>query len=429
MEFLDIGEKLKKLRKQLKMKQEDLVDINITRAFISMIEIGKRTPNKDTAKVIITKLKNKADELGIILDVDNLYLTRDARSDAQLFCTEKLQDMSSTKDINAIIEIGIKYKLDAILALAYVRQGGTTFQDRNYIDAFVCYVTALECYKYIDVTSEYPYLYNMMGRCKMNQLQYIEALSYFNLSSHHALLQNDFYLRKRAIYNVAVCNKKLNQIEECIKYIDIYLSICDKEQDFTVYIYANVLKSTCYETRNLYDKSIDILKSLLQDFNGISSPLLGLIYNNLGILYFKKRIFHISIEYFDKSEEIRASVDKSNLSHTIIEKASVYIEQGLDDQAITLLKHGLDLATTSNDIEYQLKSSYALADIYIHLNLQEDAEKVYLKVLSLLEQTKFENYKDESINIFVKLSSIYLEQNNIPKLKESIQILQKISGK
>ena len=37
MEFFNVGEKFKKVRKQLKMKQSELADTNITRAFISMI--------------------------------------------------------------------------------------------------------------------------------------------------------------------------------------------------------------------------------------------------------------------------------------------------------------------------------------------------------------------------------------------------------
>ena len=38
---------------------------------------------------------------------------------------------------------------------------------------------------------------------------------------------------------------------------------------------------------------------------------------------------------------------------------------------------GLDLAVISDDIEYQLKAYSALGDVYMHLNLHEDAEKIY----------------------------------------------------
>ena len=424
MEFLSVGEKLKKLRKQLNMKQEDLADTNITRAFISMIEIGKRSLNRDSSLVLINKFRVKASALGIELDVDDLYLTRNAIEDAELYCIQKLQNINSIPDIKEIVQIGNIYKLGSVLALAYTQLGDTIFEERDYIGAFTSYVSALEYYRNLGITDKYPYLYNMMGRCKISQLQFTEALTYFNFADHHALLQNNQSIRNRVIYNIAVCNKKLGRIEECIKYIDIYLSICDREQDFSVYIYANILKSTCYEANNLFDKSIDLLKGLLKNFNSISEPLLGLIYNNLGILYFKEKMFDRSLEYFDISEKIRASIDKPNLSHTVIEKASIYIEQCLYEQAISILRYGLDLATEHNDIEYQLKAYHALADIYMNLDCYKDAENLYLESLILLENNEFKNYKDEFMNIYIKLSSFYIEQNNIDRLKEILSVLK-----
>lgn len=41
MKFITPGKKLKSTRKYLKMSQKDLVDENITRGLISMIEIEK----------------------------------------------------------------------------------------------------------------------------------------------------------------------------------------------------------------------------------------------------------------------------------------------------------------------------------------------------------------------------------------------------
>ena len=426
MEFLDIGEKLKTTRKQLKMKQAALVDDNITRAFISMIEIGKRTPSKYAAQVIIAKLRTKAKELGIKLDIDDLYLSRSAKDDAEIYCTQKLEYINLAGDIKDIIKVGEKYKLDSILALAYKHLGNTEFSDKNYIESFTDYINALGYYSNLDVTEEHPYLYNMMGRCKVNQIQFLEALTYYTFAEHYSLIQNNYVIRKKAIYNIAVCNKKLGRIKECISYIDIHLSLCDKDEDFTVYIYSNVLKSTCYEADNLFNESIELLKGLLKEFNDVSNPLLGLIYNNLGIIYLKKRMFDRSIEYFDISEKIITSVDKDNLSHTVVEKAFVYIEQGLYDLAINQLKYGMDLATESNDTAYQLKSCYTLADIYVYLKNNEEAETICLKLLNLLEINKPDNYRDEFVKVCTKLCNIYLKQGNMDKIKNNLLLIENI---
>jgi len=70
MEFLTNAEKLKSIRKSLKMKQEDLVDENITRGLISMIEIGNREISNNVAVKIYNKFKKKAKILNIELKID-----------------------------------------------------------------------------------------------------------------------------------------------------------------------------------------------------------------------------------------------------------------------------------------------------------------------------------------------------------------------
>jgi len=65
MKFLTTAEKLKATRKYLKMKQEDLVDKNLTRGLISMIEIGKREISNNVAMKIYEKFEQEAKRLNI----------------------------------------------------------------------------------------------------------------------------------------------------------------------------------------------------------------------------------------------------------------------------------------------------------------------------------------------------------------------------
>jgi HTH-type transcriptional regulator, quorum sensing regulator NprR len=114
MNFLSIGKKLENLRKKLKMRQQDLVGDNITRGFISMIEIDKRVPNRDVAKYLTDKFKSRAKELGITLNIDDLYLTRDAREEAEFYCVSTLQTASLKCDIEQIIKIAEDYSLNNV---------------------------------------------------------------------------------------------------------------------------------------------------------------------------------------------------------------------------------------------------------------------------------------------------------------------------
>jgi len=91
MKFLTNIEKLKSTRKYLKMSQEDLVDENLTRGLISMIEIGKREITSNVALKLVEKFQKRAKELNIELKIDNGFLLRSPSEDAELYCLKKLE--------------------------------------------------------------------------------------------------------------------------------------------------------------------------------------------------------------------------------------------------------------------------------------------------------------------------------------------------
>lgn len=427
MEFLSIGEKVKNLRKQLKMKQQDLQCDNITRAFISMIEIGKRVPGIDTAKYLINSFKNRAAELGVTLDVDYLYLTRSAGEDAHIYCTKKLKTINKINDIKEIIDIGKEYNLEDILADSYLSLAEVYFQNNNFMEAFINYTNALNFYRNIGSLYMESILYNKFGLCKLKQLQFDEALNYFKIANLHATNQNIEDIKKRSFYNIAICNKKLNRISDALNSLDICLSLLDKELDFSLYITVKTLEANCYESQGLIDRSIEILTNLIKDFKDPSHRLLGLIYNNLGSYYLQKCSFRKSLGYFNMSYKIRKNSDKNMLGRTLIEKSLVYIKQNSYKQAINLLKKGILLVCKNNDLAYQLKGYYTLADIYTDLRIYDEAEKVYMALLNLFKDNNVHVSRDEIIKINVKLSCLYLGENNNIKLKEVLQYLQDIT--
>lgn len=429
MEFLEIGEKIKRTRKELNMKQRELEDVNITRALISMIEIGKRTPSKDNMENIIGKFQKKAKELNIPFNLKSSYFLRTAKEDAQIYCTKILSLTNSIDEIMSVIEIASKYRLSLILSDAYLKLADKRFEKLDYINSLVDYLNALENYKDINLKEKLPYIYNMLGRCSINQAQNIQALNYFNFAYHYSILYYDEEIKKKAIYNIALCNKKLGRIENVLKYIDIYLSMCDKDKDFLIYSYAIILKSNCYDSQGEVDRAVEVLNDLLEEFTDKTHPLIGNIYNNLGVLYCKQGNFEKSLQFFNISQEIRSKNDMQNLSHTLIEKSLLYIQQELYEDSISIIKSAIKLAKTYNDTEYILKGFNELIKIYKILKLDKEIEDTYVKILNLLINSCSENYKEEIIRISVELLRIFLLQNDIQQSNNILDMLEKIYGK
>lgn len=423
MTFLTTAEKIKTTRKFLKMKQEDLADDYVSRGLISMIEIGKRNLNKETAHKIAEKFSEKSKKLGFDLNIDEDYLLRSPSEDAELYCRKKLKEADSNKDFAEILEIASKFNLLNIEAKAYKNLGKYYFDKNDYDEAVINYISAIDILKNIKQFVNIPYLYLQIGHCKALLLQYAEALSFFNISLRYSLKYNDKITEKKSEYNIAKCYIILEKIDLALEKIKKFLSLCNRKEDLNEYIYANILEASCYEIKKKYDAAIYIYNSLLIEKIDSNNPALGYIYNNLGLAYLNKGDYKKSLEYFSVAEQIRAEIDPINLSHTLIEESGVFIKQAHYSNAIKLIESGLKQAAANMDYEYLLKGNYELIHIFKAQNDILNLKKAYLNTAKLL---KILNRYSELILIYTKLSAIYLDESNINEAKKYLSMSLKI---
>ncbi|HBV68600.1 MAG TPA: hypothetical protein DEF04_10760 [Clostridiales bacterium] len=143
MKFLTPGEKIKKIRKMLSMKQLDLQGEKIKRNFVSMLETGERGLTKDTAKYLAEKFNYKASELGITLNIDDSYLLMSPKDEALKYCLDTLNSDITIDVINSVIEISHNYGLGSIEAEALLKKGNLYYNEKKYYKAAFNYIDAL----------------------------------------------------------------------------------------------------------------------------------------------------------------------------------------------------------------------------------------------------------------------------------------------
>ncbi|MCB2289428.1 tetratricopeptide repeat protein [Clostridium sp. CS001] len=426
MKFSTNAEKLKSTRMYLKMKQGDLVDENLTRGLISMIEIGQREISSNVASKLVERFQQRAKELDIELKIDAAFLLRSPSEDAELYCLKKLKEVNNDKEIKEVLEIADKFDLSKIKAMGYSSLGEYYFNKKDYDEAFFNYNNSIDIFKNINQSETIPYLYLNIALCKAMLLQYTEALSFFYLSERYSIMYKDKLIEKRAKYNIAKCYIKLNKIDLALETIRKFLTLFSKEEDFEKYININILKANCYEVKKEFNTAIDIYDSLLSKNINCNNPILGYIYNNLGLAYLNKDDFNNSLEYFDKAEQLRIRIDPDNLCHTIIEKSGIFIKKGLYNDAITLIEKGLEKAYSIMDYECLIKGNYELIYIYELLNDYSNLKRVYLNIVYFL---KILNKYSELVSVYNKLSILFLDQNNIEETKKYLTMSLEISSK
>ncbi|AAM24043.1 tetratricopeptide (TPR) repeat protein [Caldanaerobacter subterraneus subsp. tengcongensis MB4] len=413
MEFLTPGERVKKIRKMLKMKQRELQSENITRGFISMIEGNRTTMSRETASIIAEKFNKRAQELGIDLNIDGDYLLMTPAEEAEYYCIRKLNQITTIENLDelkGIFKIADEYKLKKVTALAYIKIGDVMYNNQNFQEAFINYHKALDILLLNDIKDQLPYVYNMLGASKAGLLEFSEAIMYFQKALEHAEEMNDIEIKIKASYNNALCYKCISKPAVSIDYIQKCLSVLDKEKDFEHYVYIKSIEANCYRDMKEYDKALEIFRGLVEEINDNNNPLLGFLYTNIGEVYMEKNDFEKSMEYFNEAEKIRRKEDKNLLSHTLIEKANLYIKMGLYKEARSLLEEGIEISYRNKDMEYIVKGSYLLVEVYKKLENKQAIIETYKKLANILQNM---GNKKEALKVYIELTLLYIENNDM----------------
>ncbi|MFT8351954.1 helix-turn-helix domain-containing protein [Clostridium saccharoperbutylacetonicum] len=144
MKFLTPAQKLKSIRKYLKMTQKDLIDDDISRGLISMIEIEKRELNNNIVLKLVKKFEKKAKELDVPLEIDINYFLRSRDEEAEVYCLNKLKEAITDIDIIKVINIAGEFNLSNIKGIAYSKLGEYHFNNKNYNEAFLAYNNSVD---------------------------------------------------------------------------------------------------------------------------------------------------------------------------------------------------------------------------------------------------------------------------------------------
>jgi HTH-type transcriptional regulator, quorum sensing regulator NprR len=421
MEFLTTGEKLKKLRKQLGLKQHELEEANITRSFISMVEGDKKSLSKDTAKAITDLFKRKASEKGIEFNITEDYLTISPKEEAEKYCNEKLNDESSENSLEAIdeiIKISKAYNLKNILEKAYLFKGNRLYAIREYVEAFTCYSEILEMHLNVGSEEKLAFIYNKLAKCKIQLLQYAEALAYLNKAYNYVTMHEDETIMKFVLYNFALCYRLIEEYDKSLVYAQRLISLCCIETEFDVYISTIIIMYNCYLSKGDIDKAVQSYNEAINKFTDETNPLLGYIYNHLGISYTELNQLEKAMSYFEKSKSIRKLYDKSKLPYTLISIANLHVIQNDFEKAIELTNEVIALNEFSNDNTLLLQAYEVFEDIY---SIQKDYLKLENVYKCMLDILKGSNDKNRLSKIVMKLSLLYINTNNIIKAKECLE--------
>jgi tetratricopeptide (TPR) repeat protein len=345
------------------------------------------------------------------------FLTSD---EAEGYCLEKLNEASNEVELQKIINLTKLYSLKELTIQAYIELGKLSYYKHNYNIAFSYFNESLSLIEKEDNKLKIGYVYNLLGACKHAELKYMEALQYFDEAIIYAMMYKDEVTEINSILNSAMCYRRLSWLDKAIEYADLCLIRSKDKIGLDKYINANLIKINCYEDKQVYGKAIKLSEQLIKDIQDKELLIIGNIYNNLGGLYLSIGEIEKSLESFDKSMEFRKLKDIETLSHTIIDKAKVYVYEKLYQQAVELLNLGCNMALKYNDYDYAIRGYKELIEIYISTSDFKKAEDLYLKTVNLLRDKDSQELK----KTYLKLSKFYIKQGKLDEADKYLNLSQ-----
>ncbi|GFZ30124.1 hypothetical protein CSC2_06500 [Clostridium zeae] len=378
MEFYSPSEKIKLMRKKFRVNQADLESVNMTRAFISMMESGRRNVSKASSQKLVSKFKELAMKISVTLDIDDEYFSRQPKEDARYYIEENMKINNSDKELEELITIATDFNIDDLLAKIYESYGEKLLAEKDYLNAFMKFRLALGKYQEIGDFNKQALLYKKLGFCQERRSDYEEAEYYFKQAIAHSLEENNFEIYFKSNLNIAIVYAKSKQYIKCIQVLDETILKSEAKVDKIVFINAKMTRANAL--MELVDsRALKEYLDLVDEIGDTNDLILSALYNNIAEFYYKTGDFNNSLKYINKAQALKIKVNKIALPNTLNTKAKVLFKLGFFEESTMLFNLAIDIAE-----EY--KTFDMLFDSYKDLAKAYESRKEFEKVSDTLNR-------------------------------------------
>lgn len=409
------------MRKKFRVNQAELEGVNMTRAFISMMESGKRNVSKASSKHLAERFNEIAKRISVNLNLDEEYFSRQPEEDARYYIENELKEENNHKKLEELIEVGKKYALDDLLAAVYKLDGEKYFEEKEYIRAFEAFSYALGKYKELKDEYAQAYIYNYMGNCKGRRNEQEEASFYYKQAILYARENDNKEYFLRANLNLAIAYFFTKQYEKCINIVDEILLNPNNNAEYQIITDGRILKANALYFTGDVLKSIDEYLDLIEKNKDKNDVLLAYSYNNLGEYYYNVGKYQESLHYVGEAQRLKNKVSKDTLANTLNTKAKVFFKQGLYDESVMIFELAISMAEQYQRFDMLFENNRDLVNAYESRGDFSKIEDAMSRFLQVLDDNKIEIGKSYAL---YKLIEVAVKQNDSNKAITLLNRLQ-----
>ncbi|URZ08869.1 helix-turn-helix domain-containing protein [Clostridium felsineum] len=401
--ILTIGEKIKKLRSEYKLNQDDIVGTELTRNLISQIEHGKANLTRSTAELIIRNTKDILEKRGTTLD-DNInveYLLETEESQAKKVISAYIKELKEVSVYKGSRFSNLLEKIEDLLSkwefgdlkIEVCEIAGDYYSSKNdYLKSYIYYENVkyligcqTDMKRVISIFRKLSTTYTYTGNfeegiriCKYALGRFVDMEdSYKCIFTFNMSLYYNYIGEYEKSLNV------LNGFEDVIK--EIY-----KER----YNKLLLLKASSLQELRRYAEAIHVYNELLKitskdDFNNLC-----VYYNNMAQVYIGMGKMDLANNYIDTVVS-----NLSNLSNNFEALPQIYCELG---------KSYHMLADNDNSVKY-LTIALKLSKSFQYYSFTKSILDELSQINTCISEV---NLKEEFITLIEQLGNSYDRYNH-----------------
>ncbi len=421
-----LGDKIKKLRKEKGLTQLELVDNNVSRSMLSLIENGLTNPSMTTLQYIADKLEKP---LAYFL-VDSYEVSEECES--LIASVEQLAQSKKYEEVIKEINAFNQQSLNSNFSYLTNRQSGIlhyllgfSFFSLNQPDAQKHLLEAEALLLKAESSLYLCKTYHQLSTLMFNEKNYDKIEEY--LLKADALIStvtiDNIHLKYNITYNLALCYYRQQKYENAIQLINSILLYCREYEMHHNYGNFNMLLALAYKNNNQISNALECNFTAIRYYDFIIDPFIKhRCYVNISILYRLSKDSYNAIYYVNESIKYFEGINNTKyLINARIEKLINMLVFDIDssdiaDMAKVLLRH--------KDVD-----SLARGELLCILGCLELKEKNYMMSLSLLQEAEAliqDNINSEmNIYLYEGLRKIY---SQLEKTTEQALYQDKVSA-
>lgn len=431
--LLTPGEKIKKIRRDFKIKQVDITGGKITRNLVSLIENNRADLTVSTAEIITSFINGICEERDIDFKMtpDDLLKNNTIQADKMLndLIDEINHNMDDKNfDFSNIIDKAEKLIkenpfMDKITDL-YVKLGDI-FRSRN--DFRKAYIFYLKVYEHLDFYKDkalYALISVSLTYCCNNLYEFSETIQIVNtiLSLNFNI---DESLKYKLLYNKAIAQRNTNKFGDALNSLNQIDENIISDNIFNI----KTLKANCYTELKLYKDALDIHLNLLNNYckNNQINKLVALtniidIYKYLDDKTGMRKYLIIAMTLITNNKIVANNYFLDSIYYDLA-VSNIFIENEKD--ALILLNKAL----LSSKIQKKYKVEYdCISSMFEIYYKREDYQKLNELKILLLELLSKSN-KHEFHTLVYEYIKMYDKQGKRAELEDLVNFMINLNKK